>query len=62
MSYNSKYTGQEVEQLLDKTGKINVSAEDAGVEIDDVIFGYATTQYVDDAISNAIVTTLNTEV
>lgn len=62
MSYNSKYKGAQVEASLDKVQELNVSAIEMGMEVDDVVFEYATTQYVDDAIIRAIVTTLNTEV
>jgi hypothetical protein len=62
MSYNSKYTGQEVEELLDKTNELNVSAVDSSIEVDDVVLEYATIQYVDTAITSAITTALNTEV
>lgn len=62
MGYNSKYTGQQVEELLDKATTLNVSAEDAGGEVEDVLFEYATTDFVNNAIAEAITTTLNTEV
>jgi hypothetical protein len=62
MSYNSKYTGREVEELLDKTNELNVSAVDSSIEVDDVVLEYATIQYVDTAITSAITTALNTEV
>lgn len=33
--FNSKYTGEEVEQLLDKVEQLNVTAEDTNDIIDD---------------------------
>ena len=62
MSYNSKYTGQQVEELLDKTTTLNVSAEEFGGEVEDIPVEYATTIYVDAAIQTAIIDALNTEV
>lgn len=46
--FNSKYTGEQVEEFLDQI---------ANGEI-----GGVSQQYVDDAITNAITTTLNTSV
>lgn len=64
MAYNSKYTGQEVEDLLNKIdGK-----QDTISDLDEIRSGAskgataATTDYVDTAISNAITNTLNTPV
>lgn len=54
MSYNSKYTGAEVEALLDKVGNTYTKTES-----DDL---FATKTEVDEAIANAITTTLSTEV
>lgn len=54
MSYNSKYTGAEVEALLDKVGNTYTKTES------DELF--ATKTEVNEAIANAITTTLNTEV
>ncbi len=62
MSYNSKYTGQQVEDSLDKVQELNVSAVEMGTEVDDIVIEYATTQYVDTAIATAITTVLNMEV
>lgn len=62
MSYNSKYKGKQVEDSLDKVQELNVAAIEMGTEVDDVVLEYATTQYVDDAITEAIIITLNTEV
>lgn len=59
MSYNSKYKGQEIENLLDKTSELNIAAVETGAEVDDVEFEYATTQYVDEAIASAIILTIN---
>lgn len=42
MSYNSKYTGAEVEGLLDKASELNISAIDTGERLDEV----QTDQYV----------------
>lgn len=44
MSYSSKYSGEQVENLLDEVANGN----------------YATTQYVEEAIANAIILTINT--
>lgn len=54
MSYNSKYTGAEVEALLDKAGNTYTKTEANDL--------FATKTEVDNAIANAITTTLNTEV
>lgn len=59
MSYNSKYTGAEVEALLDKVpDKADKATTLAGYGIADAY----TKSEVDAAISSAITTTLNTEV
>lgn len=59
MSYNSKYTGAEVEALLDKVpDKADKATTLSGYGIGDA---YTKTE-VDAAISSAITTTLNTEV
>ena len=62
MSYNSKYKGAEVEAKLEKVDRLNVAAKEIGVEVEDVVFEYATKNDVDNAIAAAITTTLNTEV
>lgn len=69
MSYKSKYKGAELEALLDKVEGLSnidlseyVTAEDVGEEIDDVEFSFVTKAELDAAISEAITTTLNTEV
>ena len=69
MSYNSKYTGKQVDDLLDQVEGLSnidlseyVTAEDAGEEIDDVESPFVTKAELDLAISEAITTTLNTEV
>ena len=49
MDYNSKYTGEQVEKLLDQ-----VASGGAGSGV--------TEEYVNTAIANAITATLNTEV
>lgn len=54
MSYNSKYTGAEVEALLDKAGNTYTKTEANDL--------FATKTEVDGAIAHAITTTLNTEV
>ena len=54
MDYNSKYTGEEVEDLLDKAKELNVVAVDVGDTADDVTIEYATKDYVDNAIIGAI--------
>ena len=59
MSYNSKYTGAEVEALLDKVpDKADKATTLAGYGIADAY----TKSEVDAAISSAITTTLSTEV
>lgn len=69
MSYNSKYTGQQVEKLLDQVESLSnidlseyVTAEDAGEVIDEVESPFVTKADLDAAISEAITTTLNTKV
>lgn len=69
MSYNSKYTGKQVEDLFDQVEGLSnidlsefVTAEDAGEEIDDIGLPFVTKAELDLAISEAITTTLNTEV
>jgi hypothetical protein len=69
MSYNSKYTGKQVDDLLDQVEGLSnidlseyVTAEDAGEEIDGVESPFVTKAELDLAISEAITTTLNTEV
>ena len=54
MAYNSKYTGAEVEEGLDKVQELNVVAVDSGDVVDDVVLDYATKEYVDNAIIGAI--------
>lgn len=54
MDYNSKYEGANIEDKLDKVAMLNVVAIDLGVEVEDVVFDYATQKYVDDAIIGAI--------
>ena len=56
MSYNSKYTGQRVEELLDQVANGN-----AGGDIPD-LSEFATLEQVDEKIEAAITTALNTEV
>ena len=62
MSYNSKLKGAEVEAKLEKVTELNVAARDLGVEVEDVVFEYATKDYVANAVAEAITNTLNTEV
>lgn len=62
MSYNSKYKGEEVEAKLDKVTELNVAARDLGVEVEDVVFEYATKDDVANAIAEAVTNALNTEV
>lgn len=69
MSYNSKYTGKQVDDLLDQVEGLSttdlseyVTAEDIGEDIDDVESPFVTKVELDLAISEAITTTLNTEV
>ena len=54
MDYNSNYEGQEVNDLLDKAKVLNVAAVDIGEEVEEVVFEYATKEYVDNAIKGAI--------
>lgn len=72
MSYNSKYTGVQVDELLGKAdtalqsyteqyqGTITAVATEETVE--DITADYATSAYVNDAIASAITATLNTAV
>lgn len=69
MSYNSKYTGKQVDDLLDQVEGLSnidlreyVTAEDAGEVIDEVESPFITKVELDAAISEAITITLNTEV
>lgn len=62
MSYNSKYKGTEVEEALDKVAKLNVKAIDLGEEVEEPQLDYVTRTELDNAIAQAITTTLNTEV
>lgn len=62
MSYNSKYTGKEVEESLDKVKSLNISAVDADEEVDEPTLDYVTKSELDNAIEQAITTTLNTSV
>lgn len=74
MSYNSKYTGKEVEELLgsigDKQDRLvsgttikTINGESILGTGDIVISGSGVTEdYVNNAIAQAITTTLNTEV
>ena len=52
----------DVQAKLDKVDRLNVTAKEIGVEVEDVILDYATESYVDSAIAAAITTILNTEV
>lgn len=54
--YNSKYSGEQVDKLLDKAEKLNVEAVDTGDVIDDVDIEYATIAYVDNKIANISLT------
>lgn len=62
MSYNSKYTGKEVEDAIDKVSVLNVSIVDTNDEVDDPALDYITKAELDSAIAQAITMTLNTEV
>ena len=62
MSYNSKYAGKEVEDAIDKVSVLNVSIVDSGDEVDDPELDYITKAELDNAIAQAITSTLNTEV
>lgn len=57
--FQSKYTGEQVEDSLDKVQELNVSVVEIGTEVDDVVLEYATAQYVDEAIASAIILTIN---
>ena len=52
--FNSKYTGEEVEESLDKAKELNVVAVESGEVVDDVVLEYATKEYVDSVIVGAI--------
>ena len=62
MSYNSKYTGKEVEDSLDKVQNLNISAIDTNEEVDEPILDFVTKDELASAIEQAITTTLNKEV
>lgn len=62
MSYNSNFKGAEIQAKLEKVTELNVAARDLGVEVEDVVFDYATMKDVSDAIEQAITNALNTEV
>lgn len=62
MSYNSEHTGEQVDGLLKKAGLMNVVAEDVGEGVEAPEITYVTKGEMDSAISQAITTTLNTEV
>lgn len=62
MGYNSKYTGEEVEGAIDKVQILNVAAVDANGEVEEPDIEYVTKIELDNAIAQAITTTLNTEV
>jgi hypothetical protein len=62
MSYNSKYKGKDVEEAIDKVAKLNVAAVDLGEEVEEPELDYVTKTELDNAIAQAITTTLNTEV
>ena len=57
--YNSKYTGEDIENKLDA---LNITAVDAGEMVEETVMPFATIDYVDEAIANAITLKLNTEV
>lgn len=72
MSYNSKYTGAQVEDLLDQIENKQNEIEDldtirsgaakGATALQSVPDTYATKAFVTDAIASAITTTLNTAV
>lgn len=72
MSYNSKYTGEQVEEHLDSIGNkqdklvsgtnIKTINGKSIVGSGDITIGGVSEDYVDNAIANAITTTLNTSV
>lgn len=49
MAYNSKYTGQQVEEILDHAV---TATEDASVELPDDSTTYATKAYVNNVVGN----------
>ena len=62
MSYNSKYTGREVEEAIDKVEELNVAIVDSGEEVEEPELDYVTREELDNAIAQAITDTLNTAV
>ena len=62
MSYNSKYTGREVEEAIDKVEELNVAIVDVGEGVEEPELDYVTRTELDNAIASAITTTLNTAV
>ena len=72
MSYNSKYKGSEIEELLDSVGdkqdelvsgtNIKTINGKSILGSGDIVIGGVTEDYVNNAIASAITTTLNTAV
>lgn len=72
MSYNSKYKGSEIEELLDSVGdkqdklvsgtNIKTINGKSILGSGDIVIGGVTEDYVNNAIAQAITTTLNTAV
>ena len=62
MSYNSKYTGREVEEVIDKVEELNVAIVDVGEGVEEPELDYVTRTELENAIASAITTILNTAV
>lgn len=65
LTINSEYKGAEIEEVLDKfaNGKVGtISAVNTNENVDDPEMQYVTKQELDNALTQAITTTLNTEV
>lgn len=62
MSYNSKFTGKEIEDAIDKVSILNINIVDTDEEVDEPTLDYVTKSELDNAIEQAITTTLNTSV
>lgn len=62
MSYNSKYTGEEVESAIGKVKELAEGLSNVVEKVGDIEKDYVTQVNLNEAIQQAITTTLNTEV